>query len=141
MLIRLLAFALSFLPLAVQPMLLLKAARVFDGEILLTEWSVRIKGNRIEAAGPSVDRVSAKVVNLGNVTLMPGLMHVLLHAHNEVLWTDQVARQGVALRTAHATNHLRATPARGLHHRPRPGHQRRCVAGAAPKSIGITSGN
>jgi imidazolonepropionase-like amidohydrolase len=44
---------------------------------------------------------------------MPGLVeghsHILLHAYNETTWNDQVAHEGLALRVARATNHLRAT--------------------------------
>src|ERR1035441_8570071 len=44
---------------------------------------------------------------------MPGLVeghsHVLLHAYNETAWNDQVAHEGLAVRTARAVNHLRAT--------------------------------
>ncbi len=113
MLLRTLLLLLFLLPLAAQPILVLKAARVFDGETMHQNWSVRIRGNRIEAAGPSVDLTSAKLIDLGNFTLMPGLVeghsHVLLHPYNEVPWNDQVARQGIALRSVRATNHLRAT--------------------------------
>ncbi len=96
-----------------QPPLLLKAARVFDGEALRTNWAVLVRGNRIEAAGPNVTALGARQIDLGNVTLMPGLIeghsHVLLHPYNEVVWNDQVLKQGLALRTARATNHLRST--------------------------------
>lgn len=113
MLLRWLA-ALSFLlPLAAQTSIVVKAARVFDGTTLHANWSVRIEGQRIAAAGPAVSTAGATVLDLGNRTLLPGLVdghsHVLLHAYNEVPWSDQVLRQGIALRTARATNHLRAT--------------------------------
>lgn len=111
--LRSLVLLLLAFPLTAQPIVVLKAARVFDGETLHPNWSVRIRGNRIEAAGPAVDLTGAKLIDLGNLTLMPGLIeghsHVLLHPYNEVPWNDQVARQGIALRTARATNHLRAT--------------------------------
>ncbi len=90
-------------------------ARVFDGETMHPNWGVRVKGNRIEAAGPvaSLDRTAARVIELPNTTLMPGMIeghsHVLLHAYNETPWNDQVAREGLALRVARAVNHLRAT--------------------------------
>ncbi len=93
----------------------LKAARTFDGESLREGWSVRVKGERIEAAGPSssVDATGAKLIDLGNATLMPGLVeghsHVLLHAYSETSWNDQVEREPLALRVARATNHLRDT--------------------------------
>jgi imidazolonepropionase-like amidohydrolase len=93
----------------------LKAARTFDGESIHENWSVRVKGERIEAAGPSsgVDPSGAKIIDLGNATLMPGLVeghsHVLLHAYSEMPWNDQVEHEALALRVARATNHLRET--------------------------------
>ena len=93
----------------------IKPARVFDGEALHEGWAVRVRGDRIEAAGPAaqIDSSNAKVVDLPGATLMPGLVeghsHVLLHPYNETSWNDQVAHEGIALRTARAVNHLRAT--------------------------------
>ncbi len=93
----------------------LKPARVFDGDTMHEGWAVRVKGERIEAAGPaaSIAAADAQVVDLPGTTLMPGLVeghsHVLLHAYSETSWTDQVSREGLALRVARAVNHLRAT--------------------------------
>jgi imidazolonepropionase-like amidohydrolase len=93
----------------------LRPARVFDGETLHEGWVVTVKGDRIVAAGPaaSIDTANAKVVDLANATVLPGLVeghsHVLLHAYSETPWNDQVAHEGLALRVARATNHLRAT--------------------------------
>ena len=78
-------------------------------------WSVRVKGERIDAVGPdtSVAAAGAKVIDLPGTTLTPGLVeghsHILLHAYSETSWTDQVSHEGLALRVARATNHLRAT--------------------------------
>jgi imidazolonepropionase-like amidohydrolase len=95
------------------PTTVLKPARVFDGESMHEGWSVRVNGDRIEAAGPNVDAAGANVVNLPGTTLMPGLVeghsHILLHAYNETTWNDQVAHEGIAMRVARATNHLRNT--------------------------------
>jgi imidazolonepropionase-like amidohydrolase len=94
---------------------ILKPAHVFDGDSLHDGWAVRVTGDRIEAAGPiaNVDASGGKVVDLPGLTLLPGLIeghsHILLHAYNEVSWTDQVSKEGLALRVARATNHLRAT--------------------------------
>jgi imidazolonepropionase-like amidohydrolase len=59
-----------------------------------------------------------KVVDLPGTTLMPGLVeghsHVLLHPYNESSWNDQVLHESLALRTARAVNHLRATLAAGF---------------------------
>jgi imidazolonepropionase-like amidohydrolase len=95
--------------------LVLKPARVFDGDALHENWAVRVKGGRIEAVGPaaSVDTAGARVIELSGLTLLPGLVeghsHILLHPYNETVWNDQVAHEGLALRAARAVNHLRAT--------------------------------
>jgi imidazolonepropionase-like amidohydrolase len=94
---------------------ILKPARVFDGESLHEGWAVRVKGDRIDAAGAdaAAGAAGATTIDLPGTTLMPGLVeghsHVLLHAYSETSWTDQVSREGLALRVARATNHLRAT--------------------------------
>ena len=93
----------------------LKPARVFDGEAMHEGWAVRVKGDRIEAAGPaaSVAATGATTIDLPGTTLTPGLVeghsHILLHSYNEASWTDQVSREGLALRVARAVNHLRDT--------------------------------
>src|SRR6185312_14004041 len=55
----------------------------------------------------------ATTINLPGTTLMPGLIdahsHVLLHPYNEASWNDQVLHESLALRTARAVNHMRAT--------------------------------
>src|SRR3954467_5613065 len=94
---------------------LLRPARVFDGETMHEGWAVRVEGERIEAAGPSasVDTSGATIVDMPGATLLPGLVeghsHVLLHPYNETTWNDQVLHEGLGLRVARATNHLRAT--------------------------------
>ncbi len=93
----------------------LRPTRVFDGSTMHEGWAVRVKADRIEAAGPaaSIDTTNAKIVDLTGNTLMPGLVeghsHILLHPYNETTWNDQVAHEGLALRAARAVNHLRAT--------------------------------
>jgi imidazolonepropionase-like amidohydrolase len=78
-------------------------------------WAVRVKGDRVEAAGPAsgIETAGAKVVDLPGTTLLPGLVeghsHILLHAYSETPWNDQVGHEGLALRVARATNHLRST--------------------------------
>jgi imidazolonepropionase-like amidohydrolase len=95
----------------------LRPARVFDGETMHEGWAVRVKDDRIDAAGPAASMITSgagvKIVDLPGTTLMPGLVeghsHVLLHPYNEATWNDQVAHESLALRTARAVNHLRAT--------------------------------
>ncbi|MBI3402422.1 MAG: amidohydrolase family protein [Acidobacteria bacterium] len=100
---------------AVPAITLLKPARVFDGDTMHEGWAVRVRGERIDAVGPeaSVSAAGAKVIDLPGSTLTPGLVeghsHILLHAYSETSWTDQVSKEGLALRVARATNHLRAT--------------------------------
>ena len=107
-------FLIQTLALAQQP-IVLQPARVFDGETLHQGWAVRVKGERIEAAGPAagIDLTGATVVELAGATLLPGLVeghsHILLHPYNETVWNDQVLHEGLALRAARAVNHLRAT--------------------------------
>src|SRR5215831_18885461 len=93
----------------------LRPARVFDGEAMHEGWAVRVRGDRVEAAGPAsgIDLSGAQAIDLPSLTLMPGLVeghsHILLHAYNETVWNDQVLHEGLALRAARAVNHLRAT--------------------------------
>ena len=93
----------------------LKPARVFDGEVMHEGWAVRVKGDRIEAAGPAseIAAAGATVTDLPGTTLLPGLVeghsHVLLHPYDETPWNDQVLKESLGLRTARAVTHLRAT--------------------------------
>jgi imidazolonepropionase-like amidohydrolase len=93
----------------------LRPARVFDGNVMHDGWAVRVRGERIEAVGPaaSVALPGATSIDMPGATLLPGLIeghsHVLLHPYNETTWNDQVLHEGLALRVARATNHLRAT--------------------------------
>ncbi len=94
---------------------ILKPARVFDGSTLHDGWGVRVRGERIDAAGPvaSVSTAGATVIDLPGTTLLPGLVeghsHVLLHPYNEATWNDQVLKESLGVRTARAVMHLRAT--------------------------------
>jgi imidazolonepropionase-like amidohydrolase len=97
------------------PLSVLRPARVFDGETMHEGWAVRVRGDRIEAAGPaaSVTAAGATTIDLPGTTLMPGMVeghsHVLLHPYNETTWNDQVLHESLGVRIARATNHLRAT--------------------------------
>jgi imidazolonepropionase-like amidohydrolase len=77
---------------------LLRPARVFDGDVMHEGWAVRVKGERIDAAGPeaSVAAAGATTIDLPGTTLTPGLIeghsHILLHAYSETSWTDQVSK-------------------------------------------------
>ena len=97
---------------------LLVPDRVWDGveDAPHSSWAVLVTGNRIIAAGPRSQisaPAGATTIDLPGTTLMPGLIdahsHVLLHPYNETSWNDQVLHESLALRTARAVNHLRAT--------------------------------
>jgi imidazolonepropionase-like amidohydrolase len=103
--------------------LVLRPARVFDGFTtqLQSGWEVVVVGDRITAAGPagSVTRpAGARVIELGGLTLMPGMIeghsHLLLHPYNETSWDDQVLNEPLALRIARATVAARTTLMAGI---------------------------
>jgi imidazolonepropionase-like amidohydrolase len=119
----LLCLALAALPLAAQTpgRMLLRPARVFDGVQLHTGWTVLVRGDRIEAAGPAAQvgtPADARITDLPGMTLLPGLIeahsHLLLHPYNETSWDDQVLRESQALRVARATVHARNTLRAGI---------------------------
>ena len=91
---------------------------VFDGtaDSVARGWGVLVRGDRILRVGPlsSLEApATATRIALPGTTLLPGLSdlhsHVLLHPYDETPWNDQVLRESLALRTARAVNHLRAT--------------------------------
>jgi imidazolonepropionase-like amidohydrolase len=97
----------------------IQPARVFDGDAMHDGWSVIVRGERIEAAGPAlVAPAGAETIALPGTTLVPGLIeghsHLLLHPYNETSWNDQVAREPLAYRVARAVNHARETLLAGV---------------------------
>lgn len=104
-------------PPAVRPILLVPEA-VFDGvsDAPQRGWVVLVRGARIAAVGAAASVAvpsDAERIALPGTTLMPGMSdlhsHVLLHPYDETPWNDQVLRESLALRTARAVNHLKAT--------------------------------
>lgn len=100
-----------------RPVLLVPDA-VFDGTGAPAQrgWAVLVRGQRIVAAGPLTSLTvpaDAERITLAGTTLLPGLSdlhsHVLLHPYDETPWNDQVLRESLALRTARAVNHMKAT--------------------------------
>jgi imidazolonepropionase-like amidohydrolase len=95
---------------------LIRPARIFDGRNPRPHegWSVLVRGSHIEAVGPGLAAPpGARIVDLPDTTLIPGMIeghsHLFLHPYNETSWDDQVMREPLALRTARAVNHARAT--------------------------------
>ena len=94
--------------------ILLVPERVFDGAAMHRGWKVLVSGERIVALGAEVAAPpNARQMNLTGMTLMPGLIeghgHLFLHPYNEASWDVQVLNEALALRTARAVNHARAT--------------------------------
>ncbi len=87
--------------------IVLHAARMLDVENgkIITPGEVLVEGEHISAAGSKVDRpAGAEVIDLGDVTLMPGLIdahvHLFLHPGSEDL---QTVEESVPQRTILAT--------------------------------------
>jgi imidazolonepropionase-like amidohydrolase len=104
-------------PATPKPVLLVPDA-VFDGvtDAPHRGWAVLVRNGRIAAAGPAASLsvpADAERIALPGTTLLPGMSdlhsHVLLHPYDETPWNDQVLRESLALRTARAVNHLKAT--------------------------------
>jgi imidazolonepropionase-like amidohydrolase len=112
---RLLAVALLFISALgySQSAYLLQPDRVFDGEKILTNVSVLVRGDRIALIGQIKITPDITVIRLPGCTLLPGLIeghsHLLLHPYNEVPWNDQVMKETDAYRVARATVHARNT--------------------------------
>ena len=108
-------------PLAAQTrdtLVLLRPAAVWDGtsDAPSSGWTVLVRGDRIAAVGPAAQVGAPKgatVIDLPGATLIPGLIeghsHLFLHPYNETVWNDQVLKEPLALRTARAVNHAKAT--------------------------------
>jgi imidazolonepropionase-like amidohydrolase len=95
--------------------ILLKPARVFDGESMHDNWVVLVRNNKIEQAGSMTFKLpaSTQIIELPGATLLPGLIeghsHLFLHPYNETSWDDQVLKESRAERTARAVEHASAT--------------------------------
>jgi imidazolonepropionase-like amidohydrolase len=107
---------MSLLKILALTAFLLRPARVFDGTTMHEGWVVLVRGDRITAAGPAAQvgtPADATVIDLPGTTLMPGMIeghsHLFLHPYNETPWDVQVLKEPLALRTARAVNHARAT--------------------------------
>ena len=78
------------------------ADRLFDGMEMHDNWGLVIQGNEIINVGPSNKLEADSIVQLGDATLMPGMIeahsHVLLYPYNQTGWNDQVLKESPALR-------------------------------------------
>ena len=105
-------------PKVVSTPFLLNPARVFDTATGQTHsgWSVLVTGNQIAWVGPAAQieaPTNAVVIQLAEMTLLPGLMdihsHIFLHPYNEASWDDQVLKEPVAYRSVEAVLHAKDT--------------------------------
>jgi imidazolonepropionase-like amidohydrolase len=95
-----------------QPVVVVRAARLFDGrsDKLTSPALVVVQGDRIAAAGPgAVVPPGAQVIDLGDATLLPGLIdshtHLFLQGEepSEGGYDHQLLFDGIAFRAARAT--------------------------------------
>ena len=83
------ALAQPAVPTAAPKPIVLRAARLFDGtsDNIIRNGVVVVQGNRIIAAGANIDiPANAQVIDLGDATLLPGLIDC--HVHLEADWSD-----------------------------------------------------
>jgi imidazolonepropionase-like amidohydrolase len=94
-------------------LMLLKPDRIFAPDGSLKPGHVLVEGNRIRQVGTIAAPANAETIELGGLTLLPGLMdlhsHLFLYPYNETLWDDQVLKESEAYRTARAVRHAKAT--------------------------------
>ena len=101
--------------------ILLRPARVFDGERMHENWVVITSDKQIVYAGAADGADESDVereLELEGATLLPGLIeghsHILLHPYNETTWNDQVLKESEAERVARAVNHARDSLMAGI---------------------------
>jgi imidazolonepropionase-like amidohydrolase len=100
------------------PATLIRPARLFDAAqgVVRSGWAVLVAGDTVVAVGPAGTVVApedARVVDLPDATLLPGLIdahsHLFLHPYDEAPWDDQVLREARAYRTLMAAVHAERT--------------------------------
>lgn len=91
--------------------IILKATRIFDGEAMRKDQCIVIEDQKINYVGRCLQWNDVEVIDLGDATLLPGLIeghsHILLHPYNETSWNDQVLKESYGERAARAVNHVR----------------------------------
>lgn len=92
-----LSLASSALALAEETPLLLHAARVFDGTTLKTNTSVLISGDKITQIDnrDAFKDSTAKVIDLGDATLLPALIELHAHLAYQHIPEETVLRHGI----------------------------------------------
>lgn len=99
-----------------------KAARLFDGKAdkVRADVAVLIEGDRIKEVGTAAQLIAkapgAKVIDLGNVTLMPGLIDAHTHVMADSIddYAAMLAKRSIAARAIAGTAHARTMLANGF---------------------------
>src|SRR5262249_22205536 len=92
---------------------IIKAARVFDGTGMRNGVAVLVDGGKITAIGAPAElakqAASAKVLDLGDVTLLPGLIdaHTHIMMNGDADYTSRLVKQSIAARAIRATARAR----------------------------------
>jgi imidazolonepropionase-like amidohydrolase len=90
-----------------------RAARVFDGisEQVVENGAVVVEDGHITSVGPTRDLSNAEVVDLGDATLLPGL----IDAHVHLVWSASAEPHEVVERESRALTTLRCAANAALH--------------------------
>jgi len=94
-------FLIACSPIAVvekaEQTIILKAARIFDGHQLKTNSSILIKDGMIEKIGDfqSFNNANARVIDLGDATILPGFIELHAHLTFQKVPADIVLKHGI----------------------------------------------
>jgi imidazolonepropionase-like amidohydrolase len=107
---------------AQDPVTVLKAARMIDarGESVIAPAVIVVRGNKIESAGTSaVVPQGAQVIDLGDVTLLPGLIdahtHIMLQGDvTSTEYDDQLFKESMPYRALRASRAVKIALERGF---------------------------
>jgi imidazolonepropionase-like amidohydrolase len=106
----------SVLPAQSSAHTLITSAYLFDGETVLTNQAVLIRGDKILSVGRLSELELPEEyerLDFPNGTLMPGMIeghsHMLLHPYNETGWNDQVLKESWAERAIRGGEHAKKT--------------------------------
>lgn len=98
--------------------LLLRPKRFWSADAGYGTGDILVRDGRIARIGAIAPPDNARVVDLEELTLLPGLMdlhsHLFLRPYNETSWDDQVLKESEAYRTIRAVRHAKATLASGF---------------------------
>ena len=113
---------LSSAAMAEDQITVIKAARMIDGrgEAVISPAVIVVRGNKIESAGTSAATAQgAQVIDLGDVTLLPGLIdahtHILLQGDITAAdYDDQLFRESMPYRALRASRAVKIALERGF---------------------------